>query len=101
MTIRLCCRLVAVAKDGPKRTGGSTNVIAGDQRVFMAKPRPWHGLARAVRRGLANMKIQAYLTAAAINLKQLAATLLAILCAGLFLRTHSWSTVCARVSAST
>jgi hypothetical protein len=28
----------------------------------------WHG-ARAARRGLANMKIQAYLTAAAINLK--------------------------------
>lgn len=32
-----------------------------------------HGLARAVRRGLGNMKIQAYLTAAAINLKRLAA----------------------------
>lgn len=37
----------------------------------------WHGLARAVRRGLANMKIQAYLTAAAINLKRLAVALLA------------------------
>lgn len=34
-----------------------------------------HGLARAVRRGLSNMKIQAYLTAAAINLKRLAAAL--------------------------
>lgn len=33
----------------------------------------WHGLARAVRRGLSNMKIQAYLTAAVINLKRLAA----------------------------
>jgi hypothetical protein len=32
-----------------------------------------------VRRGLANMKIQAYLTAAAINLKRLAAALLALL----------------------
>jgi transposase len=32
----------------------------------------WHGLARAVRRGLPNMRIQAYLTAAAINLKRLA-----------------------------
>jgi IS5 family transposase len=41
----------------------------------------WHGLARAVRRGLANMQIQAYLTAAAINLKRLAATLLSILAA--------------------
>jgi transposase len=39
----------------------------------------WHGLARAVRRGLSNMKIQAYLTAAAVNLKRLAAVLLALL----------------------
>ena len=39
----------------------------------------WHGLARAVRRGLTNMKIQSYLTAAAINLKRLAAALLALL----------------------
>jgi len=37
----------------------------------------WHGLARAVRRGLDNMCIQAFLTAAAINLKRLAAALLA------------------------
>ena len=36
----------------------------------------WHGLARAVRRGLGNVKIQAYLTAAVINLKRLAAALL-------------------------
>jgi IS5 family transposase len=36
----------------------------------------WHGLARAVRRRLANVKIQAYLTAAVINLKRLAAALL-------------------------
>lgn len=32
-----------------------------------------HGLRRAVRRGLANMRIQAYLTAAVMNLKRLAA----------------------------
>ena len=38
----------------------------------------WHGLARAVRRGLANMKIQAYLTAAAVNLKRLAAAVAAL-----------------------
>jgi IS5 family transposase len=38
-----------------------------------------HGLARAVRQGLANMKIQAYLTAAAINLKRLAATIATLL----------------------
>ena len=34
-----------------------------------------HGLRRAVRRGLANVAIQVYLTAAAINLKRLAALL--------------------------
>jgi transposase len=37
---------------------------------FHGEAKTWHGLARAVRRGLANMKIQAYLTAAAINLKR-------------------------------
>jgi transposase len=39
----------------------------------------WHGLARAVRRGLGNMRIQAFLTAAAINLKRLAAVFFALL----------------------
>jgi len=43
---------------------------------FHGEAKSWHGLARAVRRGLANMKIQAYLTAAAVNLKRLAAALL-------------------------
>ena len=40
---------------------------------FHGEAKSWHGLARAVRRGLANMRIQAYLTASAINLKRLAA----------------------------
>ena len=44
---------------------------------FHGEAKTWHGLARAVRRGLANMRIQAFLTAAAINLKRLAAALLA------------------------
>lgn len=35
-----------------------------------------HGLARAIRRGLDNMKIQALLTATAMNLKKLAAAIL-------------------------
>jgi hypothetical protein len=35
-----------------------------------------HGLARAVWRGLANMRIQAFLTAAVVNLKRLAAAIL-------------------------
>ncbi len=39
----------------------------------------WHSMARAVRRRLQNMRIQAYLTAAAVNLKRLAAALVALL----------------------
>ena len=38
-----------------------------------------HGLRRAVRRGLENVAIQAYLTAAAINLKRLAKAVLALI----------------------
>jgi hypothetical protein len=45
---------------------------------FHGEAKTWHGLARAVRRGLQNMRIQALLTAAAINLKRLATALLAI-----------------------
>ena len=48
---------------------------------FHGEVKTWHGLARAVRRGLDNMRIQAFLTAAAINLKRLAAALLAMICA--------------------
>ncbi|MBW7057959.1 transposase [Paracoccus bogoriensis] len=39
-----------------------------------------HGLARAIRRGLENMKIQALLTATAMNLKKLAAAVLLFPC---------------------
>ena len=46
---------------------------------FHGEAKTWHGLSRAVRRGLDNMKIQAYLTAAAVNLKRLAAAVLAVL----------------------
>ena len=42
---------------------------------YHGEAKTWHGLARAVRRGLDNMKIQFCLTAAAINLKRLAAAL--------------------------
>jgi hypothetical protein len=45
---------------------------------FHGEAKSWHGLARAIRRGLANMRIQAYLTAAAIDLKRLAAALFAL-----------------------
>jgi transposase len=46
---------------------------------FHGEAKTWHGLARAVRRGLQNMRIQAFLTAAAVNLKRLAAAILATL----------------------
>jgi transposase len=46
---------------------------------YHGEAKTWHGLARAVRRGLENMKIQAYLTASAVNLKRLAAAFLASL----------------------
>ena len=48
---------------------------------YHGEAKTWHGLARAVRRGLENMKIQSYLTAAAINLKRLSAALAANLLA--------------------
>jgi len=46
---------------------------------FHGEAKTWHGLARAVRRGLDNMRIQSFLTATAINLKRLAASLLTLL----------------------
>jgi hypothetical protein len=50
---------------------------------FHGEAKTWHGLARAVRRGIDNMRIQSYLTAAAINLKRLAAAAIALI-----MRTH-------------
>ncbi len=46
---------------------------------FHGEAKTWHGLARAIRRGLDNMTIQALLTATAINLKRLAAAFAALL----------------------
>ena len=46
---------------------------------FHGEAKTWHGLARAVRRGLQNMRIQSFLTAAAINLKRLAVAFLVLL----------------------
>ena len=63
---------------------------------FHGEAKTWHGLARAVRRGLANMKIQAYLTAATINLKRLAAALLALVLRWIV----RWSTFAAPRTAS-
>ena len=46
---------------------------------FHGEAKGWHGLARAIRRRLQNMRIQAFLTAAAVNLKRLAAALTLLL----------------------
>ncbi|TCN17964.1 DDE family transposase [Sinorhizobium americanum] len=46
---------------------------------YHGEAKTWHGLSRAIRRSLINMKIQAYLTAAAVNLKRLASAFLSIL----------------------
>lgn len=46
---------------------------------YHGEAKAWHGLGRAVRRGLDNMRIQALLTATAINLKRLAAALIKLL----------------------
>ena len=61
---------------------------------FHGEAKTWHGLARAVRRGLQNMRIQAFLTAAAVNLKRLAAALAPILFA-LFAATRVLPPRCA------
>jgi hypothetical protein len=50
---------------------------------YHGEAKTWHGLARAVRRGLQNMRLQAFLTAAEVNLKRLAAATLAALIATL------------------
>lgn len=55
---------------------------------FHGEAKTWHGLARAVRRGLQNMRIQAFLTAAAINLKRLAAAFASLLVESLLVLGH-------------
>ena len=57
--------------EGAKKTGSSTDAISGDRKASTEKRRP--GTGCAARRGLGNMKIQSCPTAAAINLKRLAA----------------------------
>ena len=64
--------------------------IAGRIEGFHGEAKTWHGLARAVRRGLENVKVQAYLTAAAINLKRLAAALVIILIGIVIATLNHW-----------
>ena len=51
---------------------GSADDLKQQLRTSFAEAKTQHGLRRAVRRGLSNVAIQAYLTAAVINLKRLA-----------------------------
>lgn len=76
MTIRHSCELVAEEMVGRGPSFVPTSPLSL-QRDIEAKT--CHELSRAIRRGLINMKIQAYLTAAAVNLKQLASAFLSIL----------------------
>lgn len=62
---------------------------------YHGEAKTWHGLARAVRRGLQNMRIQAFLTAAAVNLKRLAAAFWLAMAAILALL---WGRVCPSAS---
>ena len=49
----------------------------GRSEGYHGEAKSWHGLSRAMRRGLENVRIQSYLTAMAVNLKRLAAALAA------------------------
>jgi hypothetical protein len=83
------------------RWGGRERSIDARHRIraegFHGEAKTWHGLARAVRRGWANVRIQAYLTAAVITLKRLAAALVPLLLAVLLAtrpmlaRQRTWS----------
>jgi hypothetical protein len=49
----------------------------GRSEGYHGEAKTWRGLARAVRRGLENVRVQSYLTATAVNLKRLAAAVAA------------------------
>ncbi len=80
------CRTVIIGDDYPALLRGRRRTLQRSEKDrqlyrrhfwrsedFHGETKTQHGLRRAVRRGLGNMKIQSYLTAAAINLKRLAA----------------------------
>ncbi len=73
------------------RWGGRERRLYRSHRVRVegvhGEAKTWHGLSRAIRRGLANMRIQAFLTAAVINLKRLAAAILIALLAAVAIGT--------------
>lgn len=78
-------RAILLRKDHPAllrarrkyaRWGDHERALCRSHRIrvedFQGEAKTRHGLARAVRRGLANTRIQAFLTAAAVNPKRLA-----------------------------
>ena len=80
MTIfRRCYAPGVAATAGPPKIDASTNATAGARKASTARRRPGTVSPVPVRRGLDNMRIQAFLTAAAINMKRLAAALVALL----------------------
>jgi DDE family transposase len=79
----------------------STSATAGGPKVSTGEAKTWHGLGargaprtRAVRGGLQNMRIQAFLTAAAVNLERLAAALLSFSPSGRGSRLPGASAAC-------
>jgi IS5 family transposase len=69
------------ARGGPRKRGRYSRHRCRIERVH-GEAKTWHGLARAIRRGLHNRQIQAFLTAAVSTLKRLAdAVLLALFAA--------------------
>lgn len=66
---------------------------------FHGEAKTCHGLARAIRRGLANLRIQAFLTAAATNQKRPAAALLAVAVALLALLSATWHDAVGQIAA--
>ena len=84
--LTLLCGTVIIGDDYPALLRGRRRTLRrseGDRQLyrrhfwrsegFHGETKTRHGLRRAVRRGLGNMKIQSCPTAAAINLKRLAA----------------------------
>jgi len=95
-------RLVALVDGYPALLRARRRHACGDERWReLAKKHHWriegihgqakaqHGLGRAARRGMANVAIQVYLTAAAMNLKRLAKAFMAVLCLTWPLRSPS------------
>lgn len=65
-----------VMPSGPRAQSWATALLDEWRK---ADAKTWHGLTSAVRAGPQNMRIQAFLTAAAVNLKRLAAALWLVL----------------------